>query len=352
MKQELLQHAEINGANLPLEEIQALLEINDPADLELLWQTANRVREREVGDAIWLRGLVEFSNYCHCNCLYCGLQRDNQELIRYRMSPEEILATVARIHRARIGTVVLQSGEDPWWTADRLADLIHKIKTDFDIAVTLSLGYRPYEELEIFRNAGADRYLLRHETANALLYDQLHPDSTLTERIQVLHNLRALGYEVGSGCMVGLPGQTVSDLAMDLYLARLLDVDMFGVGPFIPHPATPLAQAAGGTVEMTYKMIAAARIVLRNINMPVTTALATLDPDGREKGWQRGANVVMPNATPAPYRQQYELYQNKRCLEDTLEHCTGCLARRVTSIQRTIGRGHGGTFKERVIPNE
>lgn len=352
MIKQLIERAELHGAELQLDEIKALLHINAPDDLELLWQAADRVRQREVGDEIWLRGLLEFSNYCRCDCLYCGLRRSNTGLTRYRMTPEEILTAVESIARANIGTVVLQSGEDPWWTAERLVELITAINEKHDIAITLSLGDRPYEELARFREAGADRYLLRHETANAELYDHLHPESTLLERVEVLKSLRKLGYEVGSGSMVGLPGQTVDDLAMDIYLARLLEVDMFGVGPFIPHPDTPLGTENGGTSELTYKMMAVARLVLRDVNMPVTTALATLDPDGREKGWQRGANVVMPNATPAPYRQQYELYNNKRCLTDTLAHCTGCLAGRMKSIGRVIGSGPGGSYKKGGSVNE
>lgn len=345
MAEKLIRRAEQDGSGLSIEEIKTLLAIEDDKSLRLLWQAADRVRAEAVGDEIWLRGLIEFSNYCRCNCRYCGLRHANRALPRYRLTREEILSAVEQIVRAGIGTVVLQSGEDLWWTAERVAELVKQIKANCDIAVTLSIGDRPYDELALFREAGADRYLLRHETANARLYGTLHPDSTLAERVQVLKNLKALGYEVGSGCMVGLPGQTLDDLARDLSLARELGVEMFGVGPFIPHPDTPLAKAAGGTAGMAYKMIAVARLVLRDVNLPVTTALATLDEEGRELGWCRGANVVMPNATPAPYRQQYELYKNKRCLNDTLLHCRSCLAGRVMSIGRVIGEGHGSAWR-------
>lgn len=213
----------------------------------------------------------------------------------------------------------------------------------------MSVGSRTRDELQFLRRAGADRYLIRHETANKNLYNRLHPNSTLKDRVEVLHNLKELGYEIGSGCMVGLPGQTVADLAQDIHLARNLDVDMFGVGPFIPHPDTPLCKEKPGTVEITYKAIAVARIVLRNAHIPVTTALATLDADGREKGWQRGANVVMPVATPSPYRQQYELYKDKRCLNDTLLHCRSCLGKRIASVNRIIGKGYGGSLKKRGV---
>lgn len=347
MIETLIHRAEENGSTLSIDDIQTLLAIQDETALERLWQAADRVRQREVGDEIWLRGLVEFSNHCHCNCLYCGLRCDNRQLARYRLTPEEILTAIDSISSAGIGTVVLQSGEDSWWTAERVASLVKAIKTNYNIAVTLSIGDRPYQELALFREAGADRYLLRHETANEALYRSLHPGSILAERIEVLNNLKKLGYEAGTGCMVGLPGQTLADLAQDLVLARELDVEMFGVGPFIPHPETPLAKEAGGTLLMTYKMMALARLVMPHVNMPVTTALATLDENGRETGWVRGANVVMPNATPAPYREQYELYKNKRCLNDTLTHCRACLSTRIMSIGRVIGQGYGSARRGR-----
>lgn len=347
MLEQLLKRAVIDGDKLTLAEIEVLLQLQQPDELELLWQAADTVRARYMGDEIWLRGLLEFSNYCGRNCLYCGIRCKNDRIERYRMTKEEILDCVGSISAHGIGTVVLQSGEDPWWTADRLADLVAAIKDSYDIAVTLSVGYRSRRDYQLWREAGADRYLIRHEAANPELYSSVHPDSSLHERVEALLNLKELGYETGSGCIVGLPGQTASDLALDIDLARRLEVDMFGVGPFIPHPDTPLGQKPGGDALMTYKVIAVARLVLRDVHMPVTTALATLEPMGRELGWQRGANVVMPNATPNPYRQRYELYQNKRCLDDALSHCTGCLARRIASVKRIIGDGYGGSYKRK-----
>lgn len=345
MLQEVLAKAVEFGDRLTLSEIEFLLTLEKPEDLAMLWQAADQVRSRYMGDEIWLRGLLEFSNYCTRNCMYCGIRCGNQRLQRYRMTKEEILKCVDSIVTHNIGTVVLQSGEDPWWTAERIADLVASVKGRYDIAVTLSVGYRPRADYKLWREAGADRYLIRHEAANPDLYSSVHPDSTLDERVEALISLKDLGYETGSGCIVGLPGQTAYDLALDIDLARKLEVDMFGVGPFIPHPDTPLGKAAGGTAVMTYKVIAVARLVLRDVHMPVTTALATLEPMGRELGWQRGANVVMPNATPNPYRERYELYQNKRCLDDALSHCTGCLARRIASVNRLMGRGYGGSYK-------
>ncbi|MBT9177232.1 MAG: (FeFe) hydrogenase maturase subunit HydE [Firmicutes bacterium] len=345
MSKSLIERTQYAGADLSLSEICELLSITSDIDLDLLWQAADHVRRQEVGEDIWLRGLLEFSNICTCNCLYCGLRRDNTGLPRYRLTEEQILEAVHRLSRLGIGTVVLQSGEDPYFTEERLIALLHAIRNTCDIAITLSIGYRPKSELAAFKRAGAHRFLIRHEIANPDLYRVFHPDSTLADRVEQLKDLRALGYEVGSGCLVGLPGQTVADLADDIALARELEVDMFGVGPFIPHPDTPLGEATPGSTLMTYKMIAVARLVLRDVHIPVTTALSTLEEDGREKGWMRGANIVMPNATPAPYRAQYELYKNKRCIDDTLEHCRGCLGRRVKSVGRVIGQGRGTSLK-------
>ena len=350
MSRTLIARAEKNGDQLTAAEIVALLHLCDPEDLAELWQSADRVRKSEAGDDIWLRGLLEFSNFCQCQCAYCGIRAGNNNIVRYRMSEEEILSAAADLARAEIGTIVLQSGEDGWWTGERVARLIERIKNEHDLAVTLSLGDRTRQELALWRQAGADRYLLRFETSNPELYARFHPDSTLAKRLDTLSNLKALGYDVGSGCLVGLPGQTEDDLAGDIILGRDLELDMFGVGPFIPHPATPLGKCTQGSTEMVYKMVALARLVMRKIHIPITTALATLDEDGREKGWQRGANVVMPNATPAPYRQQYELYQNKRCIDDTLKHCRVCLGGRIARIGRQVGRGHGGSLRKGGVP--
>lgn len=326
---------------LEREEIMALL-ASSGADEQKLLQVADQVRREHVGDQIWLRGLVEFSNYCGEHCLYCGLRAANDRLTRYRMTPEEIMTAAERVVSLGLGTIVLQSGEDRWWTCERVAGMVARIKATYpDLAVTLSLGERSRDELRMFREAGADRYLMRFETSNPKLYAAMHPGSTLEQRLQSLGWLRDLGYEVGSGSLVGLPGQTLSDLADDLLLLQQLDVDMAGIGPFIPHPHTPLAAAEGGTAALTLKMMAVARLICPDINMPVTTALATLDELGRENGWQSGANVVMPNATPALQKAQYELYPNKRCLEDDLYHCHGCLQRRIKSIGRVVGVGPG-----------
>lgn len=342
----LLARAETDGANFTLEEIKLLLDCTDPEQINQLRAIADCVRQKEVGDEIWLRGLLEISSYCTCNCLYCGLRGENTKLSRFRMSKEEILAAMEDIEKAGIGTVVMQSGEDPWWTVEKLCDVIQAIKNRYDVAITLSLGDRSKEELAMFKAAGADRYLARHETANSELYARLHPGWTLEKRLQVLEWVKEVGLEVGSGCMVGLPGQTTADLAADIDLARKLDIDMFGIGPFISHPDTPLGHINGGTAEMTYKMLAVSRIVLRNINMPVTTALFTLDEKAREIGWLSGANILMPNATPPNYKKFYELYKNQRSFSETFQEYVASLSGVAKSVGRVIGRGHGGSFKK------
>jgi biotin synthase len=339
----------------------------DPTRLEDLWQLADRTRQECVGGEVHLRGLIELSNYCVRLCGYCGLRAGNQSLQRYRMSDEEIKDSVRLALGFGHGTVVLQSGEDPELTLGRMADLIRWIKFETPLAVTLSLGERSDEDLATWREAGADRYLLRFETSNRELYDSIHPPRMPTrqserqecsphhDRIAILETLRRLGYEVGSGVMIGIPGQTYEDLADDLELFVRLDLDMIGVGPFLRHPDTPLGdrrswfEAAEGmqvpsSEMMTYKVIALARLMCPGANIPATTALATLNArNGRELGLVRGANVVMPNLTPAKYRALYEIYPNKACIAETGEACHHCLSDRIAKLGRVRGQGKGNS---------
>jgi biotin synthase len=271
------------------------------------------------------------------------------------MRAEEILACARQARDFGYGTVVLQSGEDPELTCDRMAQLVRLIKAETPLAVTLSLGERDDEELAAWRQAGADRYLMRFETTNRELYERIHPSlpGKRSDRFAILARLRELGYAVGSGVMIGIPGQTYEDLANDIEMFAQLDLDMIGVGPFLPHPATPLGQGvetmpvpAGeqvpGTEAMTYKVVALARLACPWANIPSTTALATLNRDaGRELGLARGANVIMPNLTPVEYRAMYEIYPAKACIYETAEQCHACLGRRIASIGRTMGVGRG-----------
>ncbi len=332
-------------------EILTWLKEENKNRLEELWQRADRVRREHVGDEVHLRGLIEFSNYCVRLCEYCGLRVANQKIDRYRMSLEEILECARQAVVFGYGTVVLQSGED-WGTKQEwMAEVIRTIKKETSLAVTLSLGERSDEDLKAWRKAGADRYLLRFETSNPELYAKIHPSlaGKLSDRISLLKKLRTLGYETGSGIMIGIPGQTYEDIVKDIELFRTLDLDMIGVGPFIAHPETPLARKTSrsgqvpNTELMTYKVIAVTRVVCPEANIPSTTALATLNlAEGRELGLCRGANIVMPNLTPVKYRMKYEIYPAKACIRENATECHGCMKRRIESIGRQIGKGQGG----------
>lgn len=313
--------------------------------LESLFSRADIIRQKYVGNDVHLRGLIEFSNICRKNCRYCGIRSGNSQLKRYRMSIDEIVACAKLVKDYGYKTVVLQSGEDPFYSVDILVDLIQKIKQETNLAITLSIGERKREEYQQLFAAGADRFLLRFETSNLTLYQSLHPDSDFNQRIQCLIWLKEIGFQVGSGVMVGLPGQTLQDLAQDIIKFKELDLDMIGIGPYISHPDTPLAGSANGTVAMTLKVIALTRIVTRNTHIPATTALATLSPeDGREKALQAGANVVMPNITPIKYRELYDLYPNKTNEAANSSH--NYLREKITKIGRSISTDYGHSLKK------
>lgn len=331
----------------------------------MLWRRADEVRRCNVGDEVHLRGLIEISNRCSRQCGYCGLRAGNTALERYRMTHDEILDAAAQAVRFGYGTVVLQAGEDRGLTREWVSDLVARLRAGEQtskLAITLSLGERAPEELAAWKQAGADRYLLRFETSHRGLFDRIHPprDGASSDRVAILRSLRPLGYEVGSGVMVGIPGQTYDDLARDIELFAELDLDMIGVGPYIPHPATPMGAApelyppapadlqAPNTELMTYKMIALARLACPRANIPSTTALATLNlAQGRELGLARGANIVMPNLTPTRYRALYEIYPAKACVRETADQCHTCLGRRIASIGRTVGAGRGDSPNRR-----
>jgi biotin synthase len=312
----------------------------------ILW--ADEVRSRYCGDEVHLRGVIEFSNYCIRDCLYCGLRLSNKKLARYRMSKDEIIETALKGYHVGIKTVVLQSGDDPGYSAETISEIIQKIKEKADVAITLSVGERDYNDYKLWKDAGADRYLLKHETANPHLYANLHPGQTLAKRLEILRWLKELGLQVGAGNIVGLPGQTIQDLADDIKLMKELDVEMAGIGPFIPHPNTPLGKEKAGTLEMTLKVLSVARIVLKNVHLPATTAVGSINPKGRELALEAGANVVMPNMTPTKYRPLYQIYPDKICLDEDTEKCLGCLTKRIESVGRKISdsKGHSLKIKE------
>lgn len=314
--------------------------LKDDVGQEKLLREADKVRHDNVGDEVHLRGLIEFSNICRNNCLYCGIRRDNKLLQRYRMSEDELIETARRGAELGFKTIVMQSGEDMYYDTGRMCRIIETIKK-FDVAVTLSLGERKYEEYKDFRNAGADRYLMRIETTDKDLYHRLDPAMSWQYRYECLLMLKELGYELGSGSMVGLPGQSVESIADDLLFMQELEVDMAGIGPFIPHQQTPLKDTAGGTLNLALRTMALMRIMLPDINIPATTAMESLHPQGRIKALQSGANVVMPNITEGEYRKLYELYPGKICVNDTPAHCRSCIGLKIMSIGRTIGQSYG-----------
>lgn len=342
--------------NLSIDRIEYWLRENNEAKLQELWDNADAVRKSNVGDAVHLRGLIEISNYCIRKCAYCGLSVTNTQLERYRMTDDEIVACACQARDFGYGTVVLQAGEDYGISTDRICQLIAKIKQHTGLAVTLSLGERPLQDLIEWRKVGADRYLLRFETSDADLYAAIHPPRPGQDydRLAMLRKLRELGYEVGSGVMIGIPGQTYRILARDIDLFRRLDLDMIGVGPYIPNPLTPLGRGENvppidpdeqvpNDELMTYKVIALTRLVCPQANIPSTTALATINRDtGRELGLMRGANIVMPNVTPVEYRSRYEIYPGKACINETAQACQGCLTGRIHAIGRHVGSGPGG----------
>ena len=326
------------------DEIRRLVE----SDFESLLGRAYAVRKSVFSNRVALRGLVEFSNICAKNCFYCGIRRGNAGVCRYRMSEDEILDAAAWAWENRYGSVVLQSGEiqgeENTAFVERVLERLHARFGD-SLGVTLSLGEQSRETYSRWRKAGAHRYLLRIETSNPELYAKLHPeDHSWAARRDCLRTLRELGYVVGTGVMIGLPGQTTADLASDIRFFIDEDIDMVGMGPFIPAPGTPLGDAEGTPsatrrLELALRMIAATRICLENVNIAAATALQAIDPEGREKGLMAGANVVMPNITPRKYRESYSLYPGKPCTGESSDECRGCLERRIASIGGEIAWG-------------
>lgn len=282
---------------------------------QALFQAADAVRREHYGNAVYVRGLIEFTNYCYNNCYYCGIRRDNRQAERYRLTREEILSCCEEGYRLGFRTFVLQGGEDGYYTDDKICELVAQIRSEFpDCAITLSIGEKSKESYQAYFDAGADRYLLRHETAAESHYRKLHPpELSLKKRMECLYHLKEIGYQVGAGFMVGSPFQTVEHLISDLRFLQALSPDMVGIGPFIVHGQTPFAEERNGNLSLTLRMLAIVRLLLPNALLPATTALSTIHPMGRELGLQAGANVVMPNLSPKDVRRKYALYENKIC---------------------------------------
>lgn len=317
-------------------------EFNEP-----LAEAADIRRRENYGDKVYIRGLIEFTNYCRNNCYYCGIRRDNKKAERYRLTKDEILLCCDEGYKLGFRTFVMQGGEDPYYTDEMICDIVSKIKSRYpDCAVTLSIGEKPRESYQAFFDAGADRYLLRHETADPEHYGKLHPEAmSLENRKECLFDLKEIGYQVGSGFMVGSPYQTTENLISDLRFLQKLQPDMIGIGPYITHADTPFAEFKSGNVMLTLRLVSILRLMFPYALIPSTTALGTIHPQGRELGLKAGANVVMPNLSPVSVRKLYSLYENKICTGEEAAQCRGCLERRVESAGYKIVTDIGNVRK-------
>lgn len=326
-------------SELSHEELVQILSLPDE-QLPLLMKAADEVRRKSAGNQVHLRGIIEFSNHCRQNCCYCGLRAAHKNACRYRLTPEQILDTAEAAVRTGYRTLVLQSGEDSAISAEAIAELTKEIKK-LNVAVTLSCGERSYEVYAMWREAGADRYLIKQETADPALYRCIRPGHTLSQRLQCQKWLKELGYQLGTGCMIGLPGQTIEILARDLQLMKEMKADMSGMGPFIPHPQTPLKFGTTGSISMTLKMLAAARLYMPWLLLPATTALASLHPEGRELALRAGANVIMPNVTPEFARSMYQIYPGKLNTEENMKDYYNTIKNIIESEGRAVAADFG-----------
>ena len=333
---------------LSKEEWTQLIEGRTKELAEFLFERAREVRHAHYGRDVYIRGLIEFTNYCRNDCYYCGIRKSNSCLSRYRLTEEEILSCCRNGYELGFRTFVLQGGEDGWFTRERTTALIRRIHEEFpDCAITLSVREREREEYQEYFDAVANRFLLRHETADEEHYRYLHPaELSLKHRKECLWNLRHIGYQVGSGIMVGSPGQTAEHLAEDLLFLQELQPHMVGIGPFIPHKDTPFKEEKAGTLELTLFLLGLVRLMLPKVLMPATTALSTIHPDGRKMGILAGANVVMPNLSPQENRKLYSLYDNKRCMGDEAAEGLAMLRAEMEEIGYEIVSARGDALLE------
>ena len=319
-------------------------------ELRQLYSLADEIRREQMGNDVYVRGIVEFSNICANNCAYCGIRAANREVSRYQMTSGEILDVASGMSCTERTTIVLQSGETQVFGDDEIGDLVKKIKRETSLSVTLSVGNRPYDTYRYWHECGMDRYLLRFETSDPLLFGRLRPGTTLEERLQCLGDLSSIGVQTGSGFMIGLPGETVETLAENILLCRDLKLDMIGVGPFIPHPGTPLAErknAYDDDQEMFFKAIAVLRVFNPDAHIPATTAFDAVFPGtGRNRVLQIGGNVFMPNSTPLQHRKDYLLYPGKPCITEDAEQCAACTLMRIEALGRTVGKGPGHSVRQ------
>ena len=320
------------------EEFKVLLEDNSKETADFLAERATAVKKEIYGTDVYIRGLIEFTNYCKNDCYYCGIRRGNDKADRYRLTKEQILDCCEVGYNLGFRTFVLQGGEDGWFTDEQMIDIIKAIKAGYpDCALTLSIGEKSYESYKAFYDAGADRYLLRHETADECHYGKIHPkELSLANRKQCLYNLKEIGYQVGCGFMVGSPFQTAENIIEDLKFIKELKPNMVGIGPFVPHKDTPFKDYEQGSLELTLKLLSIIRLMLPHVLLPATTALGSINPLGREKGILAGANVVMPNLSPRDVRKKYLLYDNKICTGDEAAECIVCMKNRMKSIGHEV----------------
>ena len=331
-----------NQEMLTEEEMLTLLENLDEETTAYLHERAHDKRMATYGDKVFMRGLIEFTNYCKSNCVYCGIRRDNKDADRYRLDKETIMECARQGYALGYRTFVLQGGEDPYYKDEAVVDLVKSLKEAHpDCAITLSIGEKSKESYRKFKEAGADRYLLRHETNTRALYESLHPGMSYDERQRCLRDLKDIGFQVGAGFMVGLPGQSNEDYVNDLMFLKDLEPHMIGIGPFIPQSDTPLAGEEGGTLEKTCIMLSIVRLMLPKVLLPATTALGSLDSRGRERGLKAGGNVVMPNLSPTNVRDKYLLYDGKICTGDEAAHCRNCIEGRIKSVGFQVDMGRG-----------
>lgn len=332
-----------DNRNITKEQLACLLHAGDETEIQELKDAAAQTAKEIYGNQVYIRGLIEFTNYCRNDCYYCGIRRSNACADRYRLTKEEILTCTDNGYELGFRTFVLQGGEDPFFTDEKICALVQKIKERHpDCAVTLSVGEKSKESYQKYFDAGADRYLLRHETADAVHYRRLHPkELSLSNRMQCLYDLKEIGYQVGCGFMVGSPGQTIDTLYEDLQFIRKLGPHMVGIGPFIPQKDTPFAEETSGTMEETLRLLSIIRLLHPHVLLPATTALGTIHPLGREKGIQAGANVVMPNLSPVAVREKYKLYDNKICTGDEAAECRYCMENRMKSIGYEVAVSRG-----------
>ena len=331
--------------NLSREELLYLVSNINSKETEYLIEKSDETRKKFYGNKVYMRGLIEFTNYCKMDCRYCGIRKSNKNAQRYRLSYEQIMECVDLGDSLGYKTYVLQGGEDPYFTDERMIKIIKGIKEKYpDNAITLSIGERSYKSYEKLYKAGADRFLLRHETATKSLYDSLHPGTCMESRRECLKNLKKIGYQAGAGFMVGLPNQTDEDLVNDLMFVKEFEPAMCGIGPFIPQKDTPLGNENGGTLEKTILMLALVRLLLPEILLPATTALGSIDSTGREKGIKAGGNVVMPNLSPTSVRDKYALYDGKICTGDEAAECRACIEKRMKNFGYDVEVSRGDNF--------